>query len=275
MAYEQDLVILIVEEDTKSSISSSTRSTDRLSTYRLREVRDQLLFNVHKRSTKKNYHTVWENFNKFVIRLDYQPDTWEEKVSLYIAFLSENNIKSTTMRSYISAIKAKLSMDGYKWDKNLFQFSALTKACKLQNDRIKVRLPILEEFLRCILMEIYRKFRNMEMVNEVYNKAMYLSAVMVEYYGLFRIGEIARGDHSMKAKDVHIDEKLRRMLVVLHTSKTHDRSERPQKIAIDTIKNEQVFCPVIQTFKYSRMRKNYDSDSEQFYIFKDGSPLRA
>ena len=231
--------------------------------------------NIHQKSTKKIYHNVWKNFNKFVIKLDWQPDTWEEKVSLYCTFLSFNDVQSSTMKSYISGIKAKLRMDGYRWDNELFSFSSLTRACKLKNDLVKVRLPVRVNLLELTLYEIYRKFDVNDYFN-MYYQSMFLSALSVSYYGLFRIGEITNSQHVMKAKDIHFSEDKQKLQIVLHSSKTHGKGDRPQKICIESIKGENsIFCPVKQTHRFTKLRKTYDTDDEPFYVHRDGTPLKA
>ena len=61
------------------------------------------------------YYNAWKNFNKFLVRLDQMPFTWERRVVMYCTFLiHERELKSTTIKSYISAIKAVLANDGYE-----------------------------------------------------------------------------------------------------------------------------------------------------------------
>ena len=44
----------------------------------------------------------------FFVRLDSKPECWEDRLILYIGFLIEKNRRSSTIKSYISAIKAVL-----------------------------------------------------------------------------------------------------------------------------------------------------------------------
>ena len=257
------------------SDSISTTSSDRISTSKLQEVREQLLNSVHRNSTRKNYHGVWQNFNKFVIKLDWIPESWEERVSLYCAFMSENELQSSTMKSYISAIKAKLKNDGYKWNQELYSFSALTRACKLKSDRVKIRLPIRVKFLNCILFEIYRQYKCTQDWKNLYDRTLYLTAFLISSYGLFRIGEITKSDHVMKARDVHFSEDNSKLLIILHSSKTHGRGDPPQKVKLTAIEGDEQFCPVLETYKYTKLRREYITDDEQFLIHHDGSPLLA
>ena len=68
--------------------------------------------------------------------------------------------QSSTLKSYISAIKSKLNGDGYKWNEDLVLFSALTKACKLKNDTVLNRFPISIGLLEILLFELDRMIVN-------------------------------------------------------------------------------------------------------------------
>ena len=96
---------------------------------------------------------------------------------------------------------------------------------------------------------------------------------------MFRIGEVSQGDHAMKAKDVHMASNKDKMLIVLHTSKTHGRESFPQKIKIKAASNSEIverfFCPFKLMRKYLSTRGGYRDDSEQFFIFRDRSPVKA
>ena len=124
------------------STSSTTSGSSRLSTKDIMSLIEKLKNQQNRESMKLNYVQIWRHFNKFLIQLDKIPVTWEEKVSLYCAFLIEHRRKSQTVRSYISAIKSILKTDGYKWDNDYALIGSLTRACKLQNDVVKARFPI-------------------------------------------------------------------------------------------------------------------------------------
>ena len=85
-------------------------------------------------STKRNYYSVWKNFNAFFVRLDRKPSTWENCLTLYIAYLIDNQKRSQTIRSYISAIRSVLREDGFVLNEDKFLLASLTRACKLKND---------------------------------------------------------------------------------------------------------------------------------------------
>ena len=218
--------------------------------------------------------------------------SWEERTSLYCAYLiCVKNRQSSTVKSYVSAIKDVLSTDGYIWSDNKVLLSTITKSCKLKNDQIKIRLPIQRGLLDLILFAVRRKYEN----TQPYLEAMYITAYLLSYYGLMRVGEISESIHVAKATDIHESRTAKMLLIVLYSSKTHGRESLPQKIKIwgrkaleitssknlttsyaDTVKRVGCFCPYEWTQKFIKMRPLIrNSQTEQIFIFRDGSPLQA
>ena len=249
------------------SIAESKISTDSLE-----ETRETLKFNIHQKSTKKNYHQIWLKFNQFLIRLDRLPESWEERVSLYCTYLWKEGIQSATMKSYLSAIKGKIKADGNKWDEEQFNFNALVKACRMENDVLYNRLPIRRPFLECILFEIERRFTIQS--DESYLESMFKTAYLLQYYGLLRVGEIADSVHVLKACDVHVANNDEKILIILHSSKTHTKADRPQEIRITRDLSAKHFCPVEETRKYSSMRPPWYTVNDPFLVYENGRPVQ-
>ena len=237
----------------------------------------------HRNTTAKAYHKVWEKFNQFVIRLDDIPKTWEERTSLFCAYLIQiKQLQSSTIKSYVSAIKSKLIGDNYEWNDNQVLLAAITSSCQKRNDIFRSRLPISRRLLEHILFETDRLFRTR------FTILVYQTAFCLAYYGLLRIGELTESPHVIRAKDVHSADNKNKLLIILYSSKTHSRRHRPQKIKITTTEQyEQLyntrkaqnkftfFCPFTITSDYLHLRGGYDDDQEQLLIFSDGSPLKA
>ena len=229
---------------------------------------------------RQSYYNAWKNFNKFLIRLDRMPKLWEDRLCLYCTYLIQvKNLQSSTIKSYISAIKFTLKNDGYEWDDGKVLLNTLTKSCKLKNDKLKVRLPIQKGLLELILFKIQRKYNS-----QPYLEAMYISAYLLQYYGLMRIGEITESNHSIKAVNVHEARRYNRLLIVLYSSKTHGPESAPQKIKILGNKTIEVqdndyciskyqiakkqlgkFCPVEWTLKFIELRPSIINSDENFF----------
>ena len=70
------------------------------------------------------------------MRLDVKPDSWEDRIMLFTGYLIENQKQSSTVWSYISAIKAILQADGKEIHKNRVLLASITWACRINNDRV-------------------------------------------------------------------------------------------------------------------------------------------
>ena len=146
----------------------------------------------HRDSTAKTYLSIWRQFNKFLVKLDIRPRLWEDRTTLFIAYLVENGFQLATIKSYISAIKSTLLLDGYDWDDSLVLARSLSRACKIINDRVRTRLPIHCNLLEMILFEVQRFFTKK---NQQYLEIMYKTLFAICYYGLMRISEVTKSPH--------------------------------------------------------------------------------
>ena len=116
-----------------------------------------------------------------------------------------------------------------------------------------------------------------------YLEILYKTMFALSFYGLLRIGEVTFSEHSILAKNVHIAINKRKIMLVLYSSKTHSKESRPQKVKIEAnsvhknFKNSNTiyFCPFNLARKYLNIRGDSKNDNEQFFIFSDGTPVKA
>ena len=177
------------------------------------------------------YDTVWKKFNEFFIKLDHKPWTWEDRITLFVGHLIDQNKQSQTVRSYISAIKGVLAEINVKIHNDDLLLSALTRACKLKNDKVKATLPIRKPMLQVLIKDVFD-----HLDDQPYLSHLYAALFATTYFGLFRIGELTSGSHPVKVNDVHIARNKNKFLFVLHTSKTHSEGSGPQSIKISSKK---------------------------------------
>ena len=189
------ILFLIGAYKKKGTLSSSTSS--RISSKHMQLIIDKLLGQTTRNSTTNNYLSIWRQFNKFVINLDKKPKLWEERVMLFIGYKIDQGMQSSSVKSYISAIKKMLVDDGYPWDDQKVLVASLTKACKLVNDRVRTQLPIQCSLLELILFEVQRVYNN-----QFYLRLMYQALFAISYYGMMRVSEVTASDHVIKAKNV-------------------------------------------------------------------------
>ena len=100
------------------------------------------------------------------------------------------------------------------------------------NDRIRKRLPIHCKLLELLLFETEREFGS-----QPYLQSLYKTIFSFGYYGLFRIGGLVCMDgnhkqHTILARNVHVAMNKNKILVILYSSKTHDKDKPPQKVKI-------------------------------------------
>ena len=92
---------------------------------------DKLMSMQHKSSTVKNYLSVWRKFNSFVINLDRKPSLWEDRATLFMGYLIDQEVQSSTIKSYVSVIKKTLILDGYDWNDKLVLMRSLIRHVEL------------------------------------------------------------------------------------------------------------------------------------------------
>ena len=116
-----------------------------------------------------------------------------------------------------------------------------------------------------------------------YLSVLYKTVLITGYYGLFCIGEITKGNHPIQARDVHIASNKQKILLMLRSSKTHDKNSPPQTVKITSLATSKIkegsssntFCPYNLLWKFIAVRPKYTRDDEQFFIFRDGSPVTS
>ena len=111
-----------------------------------------------------------------------------------------------------------------------------------------------------------------------YLALLYQTIISTGFYGLFRVGELAKGNHVMKASNIHMASNKEKILIVLYTSKTHGAESKPQQVKITRSQIREpnrtdrlcsnIFCPFMLMRHYIRARGDYLSDMEQFFIFR-------
>ena len=82
------------------------------------------------------------------------------------------------------------------------------------------------------------------------------------------------------AKDIHVGINKNKLMFILHTSKTHNEGMKPQVIKITSQSNRtenpctMSFCPFQAIKDYLRVQQRYRG-REPFFVFRDGSPVKA
>ena len=166
---------------------TSSSGAESISTNDIENIVDRLRNQRHRGSTQRSYYSIWKAFNKFFIKLDRKPDTWGERLTLFVGYLIDCKKQSSTVRSYISAIKAVLKTNNIDVKEDEFLLSSLTRACRLNNDVFTARLPVSKGLLGILIRRISKTYLDR---NQHYMALLMATILCMAYYGLFRIGEL-------------------------------------------------------------------------------------
>ena len=158
-----------------------------ISTKEVQNIVDYLVSERHRTSTRQTYLRVWKLFNEFFVKLDDKPCSWEDRLTLFTGFLVNNCLKSSTVKSYILAIKGVLLEIGVKIGEDNYLLTALTKACKLKNDVVVNRLLICKGVVKLMLDQVGKLYMN-RANQQLYLDKLFKAVHAAAYYGLLRIG---------------------------------------------------------------------------------------
>ena len=109
----------------KKKGGSCGSSSSIISSAEIKGMIDRLKMQRFRDSTWDTYLRVWKIFNKFFVRLDHKRDQWEDHIVSFAGYLIDQKLKSSTMRSYISALRAVLAEDNIKLNEDYFTLSSL------------------------------------------------------------------------------------------------------------------------------------------------------
>ena len=246
-------------------------SSSTISTIEIQDIIERLKSQRYRSTTRETYYRIWKRFAKFFIWLDYCPVKWEDRIVLFLGhIIGECGLQSTTVKSYLSAIKAILAEEGVRLNNDQFLISSLTKACKVVNDKMITRLPIYKDMLHQILDELAKWSAEN---GQSYVGTMYAALFTAAYYGMLRVGEVAQGPHAILADNVRIGVNKRKLLFILRSSKTHDQGSNPQLVKLSgnttkqAAKEDFTYCLYHLIDSYIKKRPHAVSEVEQFSFF--------
>ena len=217
-----------------SSVSSHSTT---ISTREMQNIVEKLKNQRHRGTTQRNYYGIWKTFNHFFLKLDKRPPTWNERLTLFVAYLVKCKKQSSTVKSYISAIKAVLRSINIKITQDEYLLNSLTKACRLNNDRVINRLPITKGMLAIIIRRIQDTY---EQAGQPYLATLLSAIISSAYFGLFRISDLVEtpSKHAVLVRDVQTGTNKKKFMFVLKSSKTHCKGTPPQIVKISSTANK-------------------------------------
>ena len=223
-------------------------------------------------------------FNQFFIKLDVKPATWEERLILFVGYLVQKRLKANTINSYISAVKAVLKQDDIKISEDRYVLNSLVRACRLQNNHVRIRLPIQKRLCAYLIKQTEAHFSQ---AGQPYLASVYMSMFVAAYYRMLRVGELTSGAHPVRVTDVQLADNKNKVLFILRSSKTHSRDSRPQLVKLTSVPSKERsnrsisldtqqqlhFCPYKLIKHYLQISPKYRTINEPFYVFRDHTPI--
>ena len=178
-------------------------------------------------------------------------------ITLFTAYLVNEKLKLSTIKSYISGIKGTLAEDGIEIPDNNFTLNALMRACRLRNDKVMIRLPIHKDLLKLILSQLEKTYATQPYLLSAYS-VIFSSA----YCGMLRIGELTEVTHTVSISDGQRGVNKNKILFTLKSSKTHCEGDKPQRIKIESHKMRKIkkkwtsdrYCPFELMNQYIKRR---------------------
>lgn len=256
--------------DNKSKATSSS-GQEQYSLDQFHRIIDIIKFMRHRANTRLQYHRIWTSFNKFLIKFDRMPATWEDRVYIWVAHLVDNRKSVATVKSYLSAIRQILSSDGVELNEDKALLSSLLTTCKLKNKSLFIRLPIRLKLLQRVIHHTDLLFKN---CGQYYLATLLKAMFSTAYFGLLRVGELVQGDHQMKAENVHLARNKNKLIILLTSSKTHTPQDAPQRIEIPAIPQLGKNCPLKLLENFMKIRESGSANNALFTL-PSGIPITA
>ncbi len=195
------------------------------------------------KSTRQAYVRAWRAFTEFLAKLDSDPRNWEDRIVMFFTHLSEKGKASSTIRTYLAGVKARLRMENVVLNENHYMMKIMYKA-SAKRDVERVRLPITLEMLTPMLRRVGL------VVKDDFEKLVFKAIFTTAYFGAFRIGELVGSEHAVKNGNVVSSRTSEKVRILMHSSKMSKPGQLPEVVVIEPAPGGAEWCPcdLIQQF---------------------------
>ncbi len=221
---------------------------------------DQLLVLSMADSTRKTYDRANFAFEKFVHDWGVQDFSLDQKLHLFVTFMSVLDRAPQTIATYVSAIHSAYCMRNHHVE-NEFLLTRMLRGVKKFNKGMQcTRLPLLVQQLSP-LCEAYRHRY------PAYQAKLLASMTLTAFYTLLRVGKITNFTHNLQYAKVRLftrhlmEEKSltkHQSMIILNfgTTKTDPTGEKKQWTWIESERWGP--CPVTTLLSYLEVRPTLD-----------------
>jgi site-specific recombinase XerD len=137
-------------------------------------------------SARRQYTTYWRRFSRFttdILQTSPLPST-SYSVALYVTHLAKTKLKSTTIRSHLSAIAYYHKVHGFSNPSDSFLISKLLLSHKKRDGPISVRRPITVSILRQLLSALNSSEYSS------HKRKLFQSVFTIMYHAALRASEV-------------------------------------------------------------------------------------
>ena len=186
------------------------------------------------------------------------------KVITFIGFLNCNNLSSSTVLSYVSAIGFVHRFKGLTDPTSTTVVHKLLAAANKFKPKMDSRLPI----TLIILHNLVQSLRHT--VSNPYTRTLFHAMYVVAFFGLMRIGEITQSKDGVVALYLDQLQVFQNYIIITISHFKHNVSLRPIQLVLPS-QSDPVICPVQAIKSYLSVR---GFEPGPLFTFVDGAPIK-
>ena len=220
------------------------------------------------KSTKKAYIRNWNYFYNFLENITQQVPVLPvhtQHVALFIAHLYNQNLRSSTIKSYISTISFVHKIGNLEDPTKTFLIKKAIIGQKRKESKPSYKLPITRNILHKLVQAV--PFASDSSYDQVIFKAIFLFT----FYACLRIGEVVEAQEKMHTLQIHqispINTKQGQGYKVKFSSYKHSYNLTPTFHLQPT---NSKYCPVNALSSFLAMRPKVQGP---LFIFKNKKPV--
>ena len=256
------------------NIQRVSRSDLSTPTFRVEQLQAQLQKDVIlslASSSQESYKAIWSGFKKFMSstlnKVTYSATP--NDVALFVVSLHNRRIRSTTIRTHLSAIAFYFKNKCYASPTTLFHIEKLLLAYAKTDPPPVVRNPITLNILKNLLVSLNSVIHNQE------ERCLLKALFTVMYYGLLRVSEVTttkKNSHNLKRSQLSITRENHHTVLLI--TFTTFKFSKPGSLKVSLNTTKQVTCPVASYQRYIALNPKIPDKSPAF-AFASGAPLTA
>ncbi len=236
----------------------------------LQAVATSLLQSSIKPTTASMYQHHWTCLVRFmeeILHTPFEPPLSPNDLALFIAYLHTNNLKHSTVLTYISAISFYHKLHNFPDPQDTFLIDKLLQGLKHTSSSLPPLTPISRAMLHQLIDHLPI------VISDSYQCAMYTAVFLLMYYACLQVGEVAVSHHHdniLRLENLQIvqaNSEITACILHFHAYK-HSRGNHA-KLRINAGQQAK-YCPVNRTMQYPKLR---GLQPGPIFVTKCGQPI--